>query len=156
MSAELDTPVAIRRTAMDLLARREHGRVELTRKLRQRGASDELIEPELDRLAEEGLLSEARYLESFIRYRSGSGYGPARIREELSQRGLARADIEQALRDSGVEWSERMREVWQRKFAGRRPHDPRSRAQQTRFLAYRGFPMDMISRLLSGRDLDDY
>ncbi|MBV4492552.1 recombination regulator RecX [Pseudomonas oryzicola] len=156
MSAELDTPVAIRRTAMDLLARREHGRVELTRKLRQRGASDELIEPELDRLAQEGLLSEARYLESFIRYRSGSGYGPARIREELSQRGLARADIEQALRESGVEWGERMREVWQRKFAGQRPHDPRSRAQQTRFLAYRGFSMDMIGRLLSGRDLDDY
>ncbi|MGN8249095.1 recombination regulator RecX [Pseudomonas sp. SMV7] len=156
MSAELDTPVAIRRTAMDLLARREHGRVELTRKLRQRGASDELIGPELDRLAEEGLLSEARYLESFIRYRSGSGYGPARIREELSQRGLARADIEQALRESGVEWGERMREVWQRKFAGQRPHDPRSRAQQTRFLAYRGFSMDMIGRLLSGRDLDDY
>ena len=33
MSAVLDTPVAIRRTAMDLLARREHGRVELTRKI---------------------------------------------------------------------------------------------------------------------------
>ncbi|MFJ4458238.1 recombination regulator RecX [Pseudomonas sp. NPDC089392] len=156
MSAVLDTPVAIRRTAMDLLARREHGRVELTRKLRQRGASDELIEPELDRLAEEGLLSEARYLESFIRYRSGSGYGPARIREELGQRGLARADIDEALRESEVDWGERMHDVWQRKFAGQRPHDPRSRAQQTRFLAYRGFPMDMIGRLLSGRDLDDY
>lgn len=141
---------------MDLLARREHGRVELTRKLRQRGALDELIEPELDRLTEEGLLSEARYLESFIRYRSGSGYGPARIREELGQRGLARSDIEQALRESEVDWAERMRDVWQRKFAGQRPHDPRSRAQQTRFLAYRGFPMDMIGRLLSGRDLDDY
>ena len=141
---------------MDLLARREHGRVELTRKLRQRGASDELIEPELDRLAEEGLLSEARYLESFIRYRSSSGYGPSRIREELGQRGLARADIEQALRESEVDWGERMRDVWQRKFAGQRPHDPRSRAQQTRFLAYRGFPMDMIGRLLSGRDIDDY
>lgn len=156
MSAVLDTPVAIRRTAMDLLARREHGRVELTRKLRQRGASDELIEPELDRLAEEGLLSEARYLESFIRYRSGSGYGPARIREELCQRGLARADIDQALRESEVNWGECMRDVWQRKFAGQRPQDPRSRAQQTRLLAYRGFPMDMIGRLLNGRDLDDY
>ncbi|UDU82469.1 recombination regulator RecX [Pseudomonas sp. HN2-3] len=156
MSAVLDTPVAIRRTAMDLLARREHGRVELTRKLRQRGASDELIEPELDRLAEEGLLSEARYLESFIRYRSNSGYGPARIREELGQRGLARGDIDQALRESGVDWAQRLMDVWQRKFDGQRPHDPRSRGQQTRFLAYRGFSMEMISRLLSGRDLDDY
>ncbi|QHG66576.1 MULTISPECIES: recombination regulator RecX [Pseudomonas] len=156
MSAVLDTPVAVRRTAMDLLARREHGRVELTRKLRQRGAPDELIEPALDRLAEEGLLSEARYLESFIRYRSGSGYGPARIREELGQRGLNRSDIEQALRDSEVDWAALLQDTWQRKFAGLRPQDPRSRAQQTRFLAYRGFPMDMIGRLLSGRDLDDY
>jgi regulatory protein len=39
---------------MDLLARREHGRVELTRKLRQRGASDEMIEPALDRLPKKG------------------------------------------------------------------------------------------------------
>ncbi|MBK5008322.1 recombination regulator RecX [Pseudomonas sp. S60] len=140
---------------MDLLARREHGRVELTRKLRQRGAMDELIEPELDRLCDEGLLSEARYLESFIRYRSGSGYGPARIREDLGQRGLARTDIDQALRESEVDWGERLRDVWQRKFAGQPPQDPRSRAQQTRFLAYRGFPLDMIGRLLNGRDLDD-
>ncbi|MNE45045.1 recombination regulator RecX [compost metagenome] len=55
-----------------------------------------------------------------------------------------------------MDWRERMRDVWQRKFAGQHPQDPRSRAQQTRFLAYRGFPMDMIGRLLSGRDLDDY
>ncbi|AZL75218.1 recombination regulator RecX [Pseudomonas oryziphila] len=156
MCAVLDTPVAVRRTAMDLLARREHGRVELTRKLRQRGATDELIEPALDRLAEEGLLSEARYLESFIRYRSSAGYGPARIREELGQRGLARSDIDQALRESEVDWAAQLQDVWQRKFAGLRPHDPRSRGQQTRFLAYRGFSMEMIGRLLSGRDLDDY
>ncbi|HAB03254.1 MAG TPA: recombination regulator RecX [Pseudomonas sp.] len=155
MSVVLDTPVAVRRTAMDLLARREHGRVELTRKLRQRGAPDELIEPALDRLAEEGLLSEARYLESFIRYRANAGYGPARIREELGQRGLDRADIAQALTESGLHWAALLRETWQRKFAGQYPHDPKSRAQQTRFLAYRGFPMDLIGRLLSGRDLDD-
>lgn len=155
MSAVLDTPVAVRRTAMDLLARREHGRVELTRKLRQRGASDELIEPALDRLAEEGLLSEARYLEHFISYRANAGYGPARIREDLGQRGLDRGDVEQALRDSGVDWAARLRDVWQRKFAGEQPTEPKRRAQQMRFLAYRGFPMDMIGRLLNGRDLDD-
>jgi regulatory protein len=104
MTAVLDTLVAVRRTAMDLLARREHGRVELTRKLRQRGALPEMIETALDRLTEEGLLSEARYLESFVSYRARSGYGPLRIREELSQRGLQRIDIELALRESGIDW----------------------------------------------------
>lgn len=108
MAAVLDNPVAVRRAAMDLLARREHGRVELARKLRQRGAPPDLIEQALDRLCEQGLLSESRYLESFVRSRANAGYGPLRIREELAQRGLPRADIEQALRDSGFDWSEQL------------------------------------------------
>ena len=48
MAAVLDNPVAVRRAAMDLLARREHGRVELARKLRQRGAPPDLIEQALE------------------------------------------------------------------------------------------------------------
>lgn len=155
MAVVLDTAVAVRRTAMDLLARREHGRVELTRKLRQRGATLELIEPALDRLVEEGLLSESRYLESFVASRARSGYGPLRIREELSQRGLQKADIEQALRECGVDWQEKLRETWDRKFGGRFPADARERAQQGRFLSYRGYPLDIIGRLLSGRGADD-
>ncbi|RMQ40013.1 Recombination regulator RecX [Pseudomonas cichorii] len=140
---------------MDLLARREHGRVELTRKLRQRGAPPELIESALDRLVDEGLLSESRYLESFVSSRARSGYGPLRIREELGQRGLQRADIEEALRECGVDWQVRLQETWQRKYAGRLPADARERAQQGRFLAYRGYSLDMIGRLLSGRGGDD-
>ncbi|MDD2053830.1 recombination regulator RecX [Pseudomonas putida] len=155
MTAVLDTPVAVRRAAMDLLARREHGRVELTRKLRQRGAPPELIDSALDRLTEEGLLSESRYLESFIAYRARSGYGPLRIREELSQRGLLRSDIEQALRESGLDWQAQLQETWQRKYSGQLPGDARERAQQGRFLSYRGYSMEMIGRLLSGRGLDD-
>jgi regulatory protein len=140
---------------MDLLARREHGRVELTRKLRQRGATPEIIEPALDRLVEEGLLSESRYLESYVASKARSGYGPLRIREDLSQRGLPKSDIETALRECGVDWQEKLHETWQRKFSGRLPADVRERAQQGRFLSYRGYPLNLISRLLSGRGGDD-
>ncbi|MBB3240758.1 regulatory protein [Pseudomonas sp. Tn43] len=155
MTAVLDTLVAVRRTAMDLLARREHGRVELTRKLRQRGALPEMIDTALDRLTEEGLLSESRYLESFVSYRARSGYGPLRIREELSQRGLQRTDIELALRESGINWQEQLEDTWRRKFSGHLPIDAQERAKQGRFLSYRGYSMEMISRLFSGRGIDD-
>lgn len=140
---------------MDLLARREHGRVELTRKLRQRGACPDMIDITLDRLTEEGLLSESRYLESYINYRAGSGYGPLRIREELGQRGLSRGDIEEALRESGFNWQEQLEDTWRRKFAGKLPEDAKERARQGRFLSYRGYTMDMIGRVLSGREFDD-
>lgn len=154
MTSMLDSAVAVRRAAMDLLARREHGRVELTRKLRQRGAPDELIEGALDRLVEEGLLSEARYLESFVASRARAGYGPLRIREDLAQRGLPRPAIEQALSEAEVDWGEQLRELWQRKFAGQLPADIREKGRQARFLAYRGFAQEQIGRLLRGASLD--
>ncbi|HAQ86452.1 MAG TPA: recombination regulator RecX [Pseudomonas sp.] len=153
MPVVLDSPAAVRRAAMDLLARREHGRMELSRKLRSRGAPPDLIEPALEKLADEGLLSEARYLESFVRMRANAGYGPLRIREELTQRGLPREEIEQALRDSGFDWNEQLREVWLRKF-GELPGDQRERARQGRFLSYRGYPLDSIGRLLRGASFD--
>ncbi|MFZ5957218.1 recombination regulator RecX [Pseudomonas knackmussii] len=153
MPTVLDTPAAVRRAAMDLLARREHGRTELARKLRQRGATAELIEPALDRLAEEGLLNESRYLEAFIASKARSGYGPLRIREELGQRGLPRGEIEKALAEAEVDWRAQLHEVWRRKFP-RLPQDARERAQQGRFLAYRGFSMEAINRLFSGRGDD--
>src|SRR5690606_7138195 len=78
----LDTPAAIRRTAMDLLARREHSYAEMLRKLRQRGAATELAEIELDRLQEQGLLSDERFCEAYVYSRSQRGYGPVRLREE--------------------------------------------------------------------------
>lgn len=155
MMVVLDNLVAVRRSAMDLLARREHGRVELTRKLRQRGACPDMIDIALDRLTEEGLLCESRYLESYIRYRARSGYGPLRIREELNQRGLSRADIEEALRECDFNWQEQLQETWQRKFSGQLPEDPKERARQGRFLSYRGYSLEMIGRLLSGREFDD-
>lgn len=155
MPIVLDSPAAVRRAAMDLLARREHGRVELTRKLRQRGAPPELVDSALDRLADEGLLDESRYLESFVASRARAGYGPQRIREDLAQRGLPRDAIESALREASIDWGSHLRDVWQRKFGGERPSDARERAKQGRYLAYRGYSMDMIGRLLRGASLDD-
>lgn len=143
----LDTPVSIRRAAMNLLARREHGHVELARKLLLRGADADMIEVELQRLTEDGLLSEQRYLESYIRSRANAGRGPMRIREELTQRGLRRGDVEQALNAADIDWDENMRELWQRRFAGQ-VVDLKDKAKQSRFLAQRGYEADAVRRLL--------
>ena len=134
---------------MDLLARREHGRAELACKLRQRGAAGEMIDAELERLAEEGLLSDQRFLECFIRSRANAGYGPLRIRDELGQRGLPCSAVERALADSGIDWADNLRQLWRRRFAGL-PQDARERAKQGRFLLQRGFALEGVNRLLRG------
>ena len=133
----------------DLLARHERRRAELSLKSCASVARlPRLIDPTLDRLAEEGLLDESRYLESFIASRARGGHGPLRIREELAQRGLPRADIERALGACEVDWSAqcvRSGDASSPAAAGRQ-----EKAQQGRFLAYRGYSMESISRLLNG------
>ena len=89
------TPTDVRLAAMDLLARREHSVIELKRKLQRRFGDECAIDDQVARLAEEGLQSDARFAESFLCQRSGSGYGPARLKAELRERGLSDEQIEQ-------------------------------------------------------------
>lgn len=136
---QLETPQAIRRSAMDLLARREHTRTELQRKLRQRGAEDAQIEIELDRLQDDGLLSNERFCEAYVYSRTQRGYGPQRLREELRQRGVAEVLIESTLADSAWNWQALAEEAFRKRFPEGVASDPKERAKQLRFMQYRGF-----------------
>lgn len=140
-------PQDLERVAVGLLARREHSRAELARKLAERGFAAEHIEPLLDRLAAQRLQSDARFTESYVRMRRGRGYGPQRIRAELRERGIDPELIGQTLAtQTGVD-TPCIDDIWRRKFAGRLPQDYRERARQMRFLQQRGFPLSEIHAL---------
>jgi len=148
-------PGACERAALDLLARREHSRSELERKLGARGFAEELIAPTLDALEESGELASARFTESFIRARAARGQGPARIRAELAERGIDREQAAELLQRAGIDWAAIARSVRDKRFGAERPTDFKERARQARFLEYRGFDGDQIGRALrSGDDLD--
>jgi regulatory protein len=135
----LETPADIRRSAMDLLARREHSYAELQRKLRQRGASGDMAEVELDRLVEDGLLSDERFCEAYIYARSQRGYGPARLREELRQRGVPESLVERSLAEADQDWQALADQVFAKRFPEGVAREPAERGKQLRFMQYRGF-----------------
>ncbi len=151
--AEPDPVLACRRRAMDLLARREHSRVELTRKLRARGFDTAVLGAALDGLEQDGLLADHRFAESFIRTRAGKGQGPVRIRAELATRGVAAAD--ELVRDSGVDWSGMAVQTRCKRFGPAAPDSFQERARQARFLHYRGFESDQIDAALDAADETD-
>ena len=144
---DLDAP-ACRRRALDLLARREHSRLELERKLSARGFAAELITPALDRLEHEGLLAATRFTESFIRTRVAKGQGPHRIRAELAARGVAATEAEELLAAAEVDWGALAGDVRRKRFGPERPADFKDRARQVRFLEYRGFDRAAIEAAL--------
>jgi regulatory protein len=133
-----------RRTAMDLLARREHSRLELRRKLAKRGIPDELVEQTLQDLIDDDLLSEVRFAESFVSSRVQRGQGPLRIRAELSERAVPAVLIEQAMEAADCDWFELARQVRAKRFGKTPPEDFPERARQSRFLQYRGFSGEQI------------
>ncbi|MHB1947990.1 MAG: regulatory protein RecX [Gammaproteobacteria bacterium] len=137
---------------MNLLARREHSESELLRKLRPKNFPEAEIKTVLAKLAEEGLLSHSRFIENYIHYRSQKGYGPVRIRAELIERGLTEEFIEHHLNIADNAWLINVRTVWQKRFKNQLPRDFKTRAQQMRFLQYRGFTLGQIESIFQSED----
>src|SRR6056297_966928 len=168
---------ALRRYAMDLLARREHSRLELEEKLRRHcgkvarsraraaavqvddagsddpgmpdpSAVETLISETLDALAEDGLQSDARYAEVLIRSRVNRGQGPLRIRADLRQRGLKPEAVDPLLEDYAEQWPELAQQVVERRYGADAAVDRGEWARRARFLAGRGFPESLVGRVL--------
>jgi regulatory protein len=75
---------------------RAHSRAEIQRKLGRRGYSSDEVESALVRLEELGYLNDLAFAEGLVRHRSASR-GPRALSAELAQRGVGRAQADQAL-----------------------------------------------------------
>ncbi len=136
-----------RARALNLLARREHSRAELARKLAGHGDDDE-IAALLDDLERENLLSDRRYAEALAHSRAGR-HGSVRLKAELREKGVADAVATEVLADARAADIDAARAVWRKKF-DRAPADAAERARQMRFLAARGFPAEVVRRVVAG------
>ncbi len=138
--------------AISLLARRDHSRAELSRKLARHVREDDdlgEINRVLDELDRNGLLSDERFAGALARSRS-QRFGDARIRYDLRRFGIADDLSAAALTTlSGSEVS-RADAVRSKRFAAL-PASAAERAKQARFLQSRGFSLDSIYRVLRGR-----
>ena len=142
----MKAPATLRERALRLLARREHSRAELRRKLAAHAESPEALEALLADLVERKLLSEARFAEGRARVLSRK-YGAAHIEYDLRARGVPEETAAAAAREARGTEFERALAIWRRKF-GAQAKDVRERARQARFLASRGFSAEVVSRVL--------
>jgi len=143
--------VTLRLRAINYLARREHSRAELARKLAAYGEADE-VAALLDTLEQENLLSNSRYVDMLAHARAGK-HGSLRLRADLLEKGVPEGDMADTLDGARQLDLEAARAVWQKKF-GTLASDSAGRARQFRFLSSRGFPSEVIRRVLGGLEED--
>lgn len=140
------TEPSLEARAMRLLARREHSRLELARKLAPFAGEGDDVEGVLDKLANKGWLSDARFAEHSVRARARR-FGPLKVAHELRCKGIGEEAIEAAFRAAGIDGRADMQRVWSTRFT-ERPESDRERARQVRFLQGRGFRLDDVLRFL--------
>ena len=136
-----------RETGVRLLARREHAVLELRHKLQQRGFAPAVIDTVLQQLIAEGLLSDQRYAEIYALSRVDKGYGPWRIRRELSEHGVSEEIITMVLKNFDHEWMAKLAALHRKRFAALPPDHSAEPATQIRFLRQRGFTLEQINHL---------
>ncbi len=153
--AAADTDKKVEIAAVRLLARREHGTRELKRKLSAKGHDEGAVDRVLEKLEAKKLVSDERFVSTFVHHHARRGQGPVRIRAELRQQGIADSQIEQEIANSSVDWVGAASAVRRRKFGTQRPASLAERAKQARFLQYRGFTADQIRAALQTQEGDN-
>ena len=131
---------------MRFLARREHSRAELRRKLAPRVTEGDDLEAVLDDLARRGWLSDLRFAELTARAKARR-FGPAKVAHYLKSRGVDEASIAAGVAAAGVEACANMEAIWASRYKAM-PADEKERARQVRFLQGRGFALEEIFRFM--------
>lgn len=138
---------SLKMRAIDFLSRREHSRLELSRKLQRHCEDLNVIEKVLDELEHAKWLSDDRYANSLVNRRAHK-FGRRRVIQELRQNGITSERIHQIATELTSTEFPRALEVWERKF-GQLPADQKAYAKQFRFMASRGFSSDIFQKIIS-------
>ncbi len=135
--------------AVRILAVRDHSEQELRRKLSAPVMSKNGPE-EIDATAEDydrviawcyehHYLDDERFASRFLASRGRKGYGPARIRQELNQKGVARESIEKAMRECDTDWCKLAIEQAIRKYGEPLPRDFQKKLKSSAFCSTAAF-----------------
>ena len=87
----------VKATAADLIGKRAMSRRDLERKLQEKGASEAEARYAAEWLEAIGAINDADYAALLVRHCAQLGYGPARIRDKLYEKGVPRELWEDAL-----------------------------------------------------------
>ena len=144
--------ISLRERALAMLARREHTRAEMLRKLSPHSESPEQVEQLLDALVARGWLSEARFAESRANTLARK-FGSRKIQHDLRSRGVSAEVVARTVERALAQELENCRAAWQRKF-GVLPQSAAERGRQMRFLTGRGFSAEAVREVLKTGDTD--
>ena len=139
----------IRKKLLDLLSRREHSKYELLTKLKHRVELQSALEEEINKLCAENLQSDYRFSESYIRSRYNSGFGPTRIKYDLSVRRVKESVISSVFNEIDLDWIEKLKKEKIKKYGNDSSENMQELSKRINFFIQRGFEKEMINKVIN-------
>lgn len=133
--------------AVNMISARPLSRQELQKRLKDKGAEESDAEAAADWLENIGALDDLAYARTVVRHYSESGYGEAKLRDELRRRGVPRELWEEAL-STAPDPAETLSRVIASRTRGKRLDD-KSRKKLSDLLLRRGFSWRDVRSALS-------
>ena len=127
----------VKATAADLIGKRAMSRRDLERKLKEKGASEADARYAAEWLEAIGAINDADYAALLVRHYSQMGYGPARLREKLREKGVPRELWDDAL-DQAPDNGAQIDRFLADKLRGQTP-DEKTKKRLTDALLRRGY-----------------
>ena len=127
----------VKATAADIIGKRAMSRASLEKKLKEKGASEAEARYAAEWLEAIGAINDADYAALLVRHCADLGYGPARTREKLYEKGVPRELWDEAL-DQLPDNGEQIDRFLQSKLRGRMP-DEKEKKRLTDALLRRGY-----------------
>ena len=127
----------VKATAADLIGKRAMSRASLEKKLKEKGASEAEARYAAEWLEAIGAINDADYAALLVRHCADLGYGPARTREKLYEKGVPRELWDEAM-DQLPDNGEQIDRFLQSKLRGRMP-DEKEKKRLTDALLRRGY-----------------
>ena len=137
----------VKSTAADLIGKRAMSRASLEKKLREKGASEAEARYAAEWLEAIGAIDDAAYASALVRHCGDKGYGPAKTKENLYEKGVPRELWEEALEEL-PDNEEQIERFLTAKLRGKRP-DEKEKKRLTDALLRRGYPWGDVKRVMN-------
>lgn len=143
----------VKAAAADLIGKRAMSRRDLERKLQDKGATEAEARYASEWLEAIGAIDDAAYAAALVRHCAGLGYGPARIRDKLYEKGVPRELWEEAMEEAPDNESQ-IERFLESRLRGRTP-DEKEKKRLCDALLRRGYPWSDIKPVMN-RLTQDY
>ena len=144
----------VKAAAADLIGKRAMSRASLEKKLKEKGASEAEARYAAEWLEAIGAIDDAAYAAALVRHYAGRGYGPARIREKLYEKGVPRELWEEAMEEAPGDEAQ-IEAFLTSRLRGRVP-DEKEKKRLVDALLRRGYPWGEVKSVMGRLTQTDF